>query len=116
MQACRRILSQDSYWGHTVSVFTAFSPNRIGEYDTHCRITVVLAVVLTGVPYVGSGTVSVSVLGSEPIGKGLGKVSCDKIAGGATANPAAVPVPAFSPKMGAARITWVEKEKKACID
>ena len=40
-------LSQDTYWCHTVSVFTAFSPNRIGECDTHCRITVVLTVVLT---------------------------------------------------------------------
>ena len=29
-----------SYWCHTytVSVFTAFSPNRIGEYDTNYRI------------------------------------------------------------------------------
>ena len=29
------ILSQDTYWCHTVSAFTAFSPNRIGEYDSH---------------------------------------------------------------------------------
>ena len=26
------------YWCHTVSAFTAFSPNRIGEYDTYYRI------------------------------------------------------------------------------
>ena len=33
-------MSQDTYWCHTVSVFTAspFSPNRIGECDTYCRI------------------------------------------------------------------------------
>ena len=38
VQMSGRILSQDTYWCHTVSVFTAFSPNRIGEYDTYCRI------------------------------------------------------------------------------
>ena len=38
-------VSQDTYWWHTVSVFTAFSPNRIGEYDTYCRTTVVFTVV-----------------------------------------------------------------------
>ena len=32
-----RGLSQDTYWCHTVSVSTAFSPNRIGEYDSYCR-------------------------------------------------------------------------------
>jgi len=32
------VLSQDTYWCHTVSAFTAFSPNRIGEYDTYYRI------------------------------------------------------------------------------
>ena len=26
------------YWCHTVSVFTAFSPNRIGECDAHCSV------------------------------------------------------------------------------
>ena len=31
-------MSQDTYWCHTVSVFTAFSPNRIGEYDSYCRV------------------------------------------------------------------------------
>ena len=29
---------QDTYWCHTVSVFTAFSPNRIGECDSYCSI------------------------------------------------------------------------------
>ena len=55
---CRRIVSavaQDTYWCHAVSVFTAFSPNRVGEYDSHyriyCRITIVPTVVLTGVAY-----------------------------------------------------------------
>ena len=28
-------LSQDTYWCHTVSVFTAFRPNRIGEFNTY---------------------------------------------------------------------------------
>ena len=32
------VVSQDTYWCHTVSVFSAFSPNRIGEHDTYCRI------------------------------------------------------------------------------
>ena len=27
-----------TYWCHTVSVFTAFSPNRIGECDSYCSI------------------------------------------------------------------------------
>ena len=33
-----RNVSQDTYWCHTVSVFTAFSPNRIGECDSYYRI------------------------------------------------------------------------------
>ena len=35
---CGRTLSQDTHYCHTVSDFTAFSPNRIGEYDSHCRV------------------------------------------------------------------------------
>ncbi len=30
----RTWVTQDTNWCHTVSLFTAFSPNRIGEYDT----------------------------------------------------------------------------------
>ena len=33
-----KCMMQDTYWCHAVSVFTAFSSNRIGEYDTYCRI------------------------------------------------------------------------------
>ena len=30
--------TQDTYWCHTVSAFTAFSPNRIGECDSYYRV------------------------------------------------------------------------------
>ena len=30
-------VSQDTYWCHAVRSITAFSPNRIGEYDSHYR-------------------------------------------------------------------------------
>ena len=43
-----------------------------------CRLTVVLTGVLTGVVYVGSGAAVID-WNRDPIGKGLGKVSCDKL-------------------------------------
>ena len=54
---------------------TAFSPNRIGEYDSYCRIYLLLY------HHVRSGTVGLIVVYQysvrEAIGKRLGTVSCD---------------------------------------
>ena len=41
------LISQDTCWCHTVSVFTAFSPNRIGD----CNSYYVFTEVLPGVVY-----------------------------------------------------------------
>ena len=52
--------AQDTYWCHTVSVFTAFRPNRIGKYDSRYRI---YCSIYWCTRHVRSGTVSVIVLG-----------------------------------------------------
>ena len=74
---CRRILSQDTYWCHTVSVFTAFNPNRIGEYNTHCRIyhrnyCSTNCSTYWCTIHVGSCTVTVIVLRQRSDGEGTG--------------------------------------------
>ena len=74
MPTARAIQGVDTYWCHTVSVFTAFSPNRIGECDTYYR-TYYRTYCCTNwcTIHVGSGTVTVIVLGQRPDGEGAGQ-------------------------------------------
>ena len=65
----RSCVAQDTYWCHTVSAFTAFSPNRIGEYDSYSRI---YCCTNWCTVHVGSGTVTVIVLGQRPDRQGTG--------------------------------------------
>ena len=69
VKGCGRIVSQDTYWCHTVSAFTAFSPNRIGEYDSHYRI---YSSTNWCTIHVGSGSVTVIVLGQGSDREGTG--------------------------------------------
>ena len=69
------VCPQDTYWCHTVSVFTAFSSNRIGEYDSPAVLTTASTVVLTGVPYTSELLEAVIILGQrtdrEKTGQGV---------------------------------------------